>query len=426
MIPALRRVLDVYERLSQFHLVVAPSLESYVDCTEYDVCTESLKVEVETLAFPNRFMFDDGLLVMDTPLDEGVARVLYHAAKEVRAQFHRLIQHTDKVAADANDTLTMKVHGSIASYKNYQDFLYGLPTNNGGIYIESWGTFYTYQRTPNESIYTLEELFRHEYMHYLASRFLIHGNFGDAIYDDCRLTWFDEGLAEYLAGSTRENGIAPRAIIVSGIKSDGDSRMTLNETISACYTGGFKFYRYAGLLFDFLAEDHPDTLSALFDALRANDIGVFDETLATFVASQSSEADYQRHIDSRIAALDELGDPSTSFPLPRTLDKAQPEAIQAGFRTTAADSDADCTVRHTGLDRRFGCTGELSGAVLAAPERATASTSLSGSLDGWLRDAVSYADNFQAMVCHFGEISFAETAEGHMPKTSYDLSLIHI
>ena len=63
---------------------------------------------------------------METPLDEGVARVLYHAAKEVRGQFHRLIQHTDKVAGDTNDTLTMKIHGSITSYKNYQDFLLSL------------------------------------------------------------------------------------------------------------------------------------------------------------------------------------------------------------------------------------------------------------------------------------------------------------
>ncbi len=420
VIAALRRVLDAYERLSEFHFVIAPSLESYVDCTEYDVCTESLKVEVETLAFPNRFVFDDGLLVIETPLNEGVARVLYHAVKEVRAQFHRLIQHTESLAGDTNDALIMKVHGSIASYADYQGFLYGLPTNNGGIYIESWGTFYTYQRTPNESIYTLEELFRHEYMHYLAGRFLIHGNFGDTNYDDCRLTWFDEGLAEYLAGSTRGDGIATRAIIVSGVQSDADDRMTLDETINACYGDSFKFYRYAGLLFDFLADEHPDTLSALFDALRANDIGGFDETLATFVADANSEADYQSHIDSRIAALDELGDPSTSFPLPRTLDEAQPEAVQTGFRSTASDSDADCTVRHTGLDRRFGCTGELTGVVLATSERATASAGFSGSLDGWLRDAVSHADNFQAMVCHFGEISFAETAEGHVPKTQYD------
>ena len=420
VILALRRVLDVYERLSQFHFVIAPSLESYVDCTEYDVCTDSLKVEVETLAFPNRFVFDDGLLVMETPLDEGVARVLYHAAKEVRAQFHRLIQHTEKVAGDTNDTLTMKIHGSITSYKNYQEFLYGLATNNGGIYIESWGTFYTYQRTPNESIYTLEELFRHEYMHYLASRFLIHGNFGDAIYDGCRLTWFDEGLAEYLAGSTRGSGIATRAIIVSGIQSDADDRMTLDETINACYSDGFKFYRYAGLLFDFLAEEHPDTLSGLFDALRANDIDGFDETLAAFAADPTSELGYQSHLDSRVAALDTLSDPSTSFPLPRTLDEALAEPIQTAFQSVASDGDARCSVRYLGLDRRFGCMGELMGGALEAPYGYLASIDFSDSLDGWLRNSVEAADNFQAMVCHFGEITFIETGTDHLPTTPYD------
>ena len=81
----------------------------------------------------------------------------------------------------------MVIYGSRAEYQAYQGFLYGLSTSNGGIYIEPWGTFFTYQRTPQESN-TLEELFRHEYVD-LVARHLIEGMWGESgsIYDGGRI-----------------------------------------------------------------------------------------------------------------------------------------------------------------------------------------------------------------------------------------------
>ena len=57
---------------------------------------------------------------------------------------------------DPNDVLTIVIYGSRADYVTYQGFLYGLGTNNGGMYIEHWGKIFTYQRTSQESIYTLK------------------------------------------------------------------------------------------------------------------------------------------------------------------------------------------------------------------------------------------------------------------------------
>ena len=75
--------------------------------------------------------------------------------------------------------------------------------NNGGIYIEQWGTVFTYQRTPQESIYTLDDLVRHEYVHYLDGRYLIEEMWGENdFYDNSRLTWINEGMAEFFTGST--------------------------------------------------------------------------------------------------------------------------------------------------------------------------------------------------------------------------------
>lgn len=39
--------------------------------------------------------------------------------------------------------------------------------NNGGFYIEGIGMFFIYECMLEESIYSLEELFRYEFMYYL-------------------------------------------------------------------------------------------------------------------------------------------------------------------------------------------------------------------------------------------------------------------
>ncbi len=75
----------------------------------------------------------------------------------------------------------MVIYNSPAEYQ-FNRQLYGYETNNGGLYIEGTGTFFTYERTPEESIYSLEELFRHEFTHYLQGRWKLPGLWGQGKY----------------------------------------------------------------------------------------------------------------------------------------------------------------------------------------------------------------------------------------------------
>lgn len=77
-----------------------------------------------------------------------------------------------------DDILTMVIYNNPEEYR-LNRLLYGYDTNNGGMYIEQDGTFFTYERTAQDSIYSLEELFRHEYTHYLQGRYLVPGLFGE-------------------------------------------------------------------------------------------------------------------------------------------------------------------------------------------------------------------------------------------------------
>ena len=64
-------------------------------------------------------------------------------------------------------------------------------------------------------------------------------------YDNSRLTWINEGMAEFFTGSTSAKSVQPRYVIVDRIQDDGSNRMTVSEVIGSSYSSSFKFYRYS-------------------------------------------------------------------------------------------------------------------------------------------------------------------------------------
>ena len=406
VVAELTDLLPVYPRLSSPYLKVVEGLNQYVDCAQLGLC--SIRDEVIALVFPNRFVFDDGAMVVETPLDQGVIQILYHAAKQAQSQFFRLIESINPLPLDVNETIIMRLYGSRDAYETYQGFLYNLPTDNGGIYIESGATFYTYQRTRQESIYTLEELFRHEYIHYLAGRFVINGSFGATdFYQNCGLTWFDEGLAEFLAGSTQADGVQLRRLIVERVSNDGEDRMTVNEIIGACYSSGFTFYRYSSMLFSYLYEERRGILNEIVDLINADDLAGYNNLLADLKSDANLETAYQVFIDQKIAVLTQFQDPTTRFPALVTLTTEKPSEVEFVFRDTSGDSLAACSVNATEINHRFGCYGELTGTDLDAQIAGSANHYFNEVLDSWIAggNAHPVMNNFDGMNCHFGEIT---------------------
>ncbi|WP_407835178.1 collagenase [Streptomyces sp. DSM 116496] len=234
------------------------------------------KAELEARLFPYTYTYDKGAIKVRTALDRTTVDQLYYASKQVKTQFHRVLGTDQPIAGDANTTLTVVLYASRADYVAYQPVLTGLSTDNGGMYIESTATFYTYQRrVPQDSSLTLEELFRHEYTHYLNGRFAVPGTFGSgAWYSGDRTTAMDEGTAEFFDGATRDDGIAVRKSLVQGVIDDtatGGPRMTVNQLLHATYAGdGFRFYDYAGTFYEYLWRDKPSELQSMYRLLPSS------------------------------------------------------------------------------------------------------------------------------------------------------------
>lgn len=70
--------------------------------------------------------------------------------------------------------------------------LFNIGTNNGGIYIDRDSTFYTFDRTLETNRFSLAQLVKHEYVHYLVESHVKHGEWR---FDENRVYW-DEGIAE--------------------------------------------------------------------------------------------------------------------------------------------------------------------------------------------------------------------------------------
>ncbi|QKQ27858.1 hypothetical protein [Candidatus Reidiella endopervernicosa] len=96
----LEGLLSLYPRLSSAFLEVAKGIERYGDCAAVDetICRVSLVSEIEAEVFPDTYSFDDGRFVVHTALHGGVVELLYHAAKQVEAQFFRMVGDTTPIA----------------------------------------------------------------------------------------------------------------------------------------------------------------------------------------------------------------------------------------------------------------------------------------------------------------------------------------
>ncbi|MFJ7266326.1 collagenase [Streptomyces sp. NPDC099050] len=379
-------------------------LNFYQACKPYGVCKEDIEREL----FPNTYTYDSGAIKVRTALDRATVDQLYYASKQVKAQYHRVVGTDQPLAGDANATLNVVLYASRADYVSYQPLLTGYGINNGGMYIENGATFYTYQRrVPQDSQLTLEELFRHEYTHYLNGRFAVPGTFGQgAWYEGDRTTAMDEGTAEFFDGATRDNGIAVRKSLIKSIIADtagGGPRMSVDQLLHATYANdGFRFYGYSGAFFEFLWNEQPSKLREMYGHLRANDPAGFDAWRKRMGRDAAVQSGYDRFLDAQIAKVDQLYVPNTAFTPNAQLRDAVLADVKSTF-ATATYNTPDCVENGEPGKRRFTCTGRITANLKDWRSDDQNFKDMSETVDYFILDRAGAASNNLAdMNCSFG------------------------
>ena len=301
VIDALQEVSTTYDEYSPQWLTSAFALAEHDDTYQYDV--EDLTAGLRALVLPNTFVFDEGKFIIETALDYEQSLSLYEASQQVKAQFFRLMGDHSAVIDDDNDTLTAVVYGTRQEYADYNGLLYGISyPNSGGVYIESFGTFFTYERLPTESSFTVEELFRHEYTHYLQGRYLIPGDWGiHQIYQNNRMVWFEEGMAQFLSGSTRTDGVLLINVIRERINKLNGIQ-DFDDIFSSSYGSGnaHAFYDFSPLLWSYWYEHDRTLVDELFRYVKTEAIESFDSLINVIEHDTLHEQLYLQYIDDII------------------------------------------------------------------------------------------------------------------------------
>ncbi|MBG9936149.1 collagenase, partial [Bacillus tropicus] len=330
--------LQVYPYLSEAYLTAAQQIDERYNGKDYKgnpISYKQIQEAGKKKYIPKAYTFDNGSMIIRTGQQVTAEKVqrLYWASKEVQAQFYRVVgADTPLEQGQRDDVLTMVIYNNPEEYR-LNRLLYGYDTNNGGVYIEQDGTFFTYERTPQDSIYSLEELFRHEYTHYLQGRYLVPGLFGEGkLYENERLTWFEEGGAEFFAGSTRTHQVVPRKTIVQQLAVNPLNRYTLQQTLYATY-GNWEFYNYAFALQSYLYANRWDLFSQLHNIIKNNQVTQYDQFRETASKSLTLNTAYQNYMQMLIDHKNEYTAPAVSDeylqqPTTKSLTEVQKEITQ--------------------------------------------------------------------------------------------------
>ncbi|WP_260612307.1 collagenase [Paenibacillus popilliae] len=368
-------VMRTQPKLGEFYFVAADQIaRNYDEKDAYGnrVDIDELKQRGKEHYLPQRVEFDDGQIVFRAggQLTQEQLQRLYWAAKEVKAQFHRVIGNDKPLeAGNADDVLTIVIYNSPDEYK-MNKFLYGYDTENGGIYIEGVGTFFTYDRTENQSIYSLEELFRHEFTHYLQARFEVPGQFGQGpLYQGGRMQWFDEGGAEFFAGATRMEGIKPRKSVVGYLVGDEPGqRFSVADTVNSKY-GSWQFYNYSFALYDYLYHHDFNAMDRIHRAIRYNDANAYEQQLASISGDTRTNESYQRSIDEKVTRYEELSTPLVSDDYLLAVEQKPELEIYDEITNVAGLRDSSVKKSNSGLFQTFELRGTYVGGASAGIEQ---------------------------------------------------------
>jgi microbial collagenase len=207
--------------------------------------------------------------------------------------FHkRLETNWQPVADDYNNNLNVVIYASSDDYKAYNFALYGLDTNNGGIYIEgdpsqpgNVGSFYCYVQYDwdnNWDVWNLE----HEVTHYFDGRYDLYGDFYFA--SRYSTVWWSEGLGEYIANRDDYPEIR---------RTCSDKKYSLSAIFDTTYDHGTeRVYYYGYSAVRFLFEKHQEEVRQLLTFFRKGKLDEYTNYIKKDIGKKY-DAEYSKWCD---------------------------------------------------------------------------------------------------------------------------------
>ncbi|MFF1907257.1 collagenase [Kitasatospora sp. NPDC058218] len=187
------------------------------------------------------------------------------------AYFHAVARDKGPVAGDLNTSIEVVVFDTRFDYQVFAATIYGIDTNNGGMYLEgnpattgNQPRFLAYENPsvkPDFQVWNLN----HEYTHYLDGRFNMHGDFYAGV--STPTIWWVEGFAEYVSYSYLDQ---PYTAAIDAAKLRTYALSTLFDTTYQ-NTNSERTYRWGYLAVRYMTEKHRPDVDAVLAKYRAGD-----------------------------------------------------------------------------------------------------------------------------------------------------------
>ncbi len=346
--PVVRPMVQTLVQRSSVTGVTAPvwiGLADMVDyhdpgrCTDYGLC--DWRARAEAAALPQRQVCSPTLTLRTQSMSAAELNATCASVVNQESYFHAKLQtNKQPVANDLNSALELVVFNSSADYETYAGALFGIDTNNGGMYLEgnpatpgNQARFIAYEAEwllPNFQVWNLN----HEYTHYLDGRFNMLGDFSAG--QTTPTVWWVEGLAEHVSYCYL-NQRYDRAFTEAPKLS-----YTLNQLFDTDYNGGStRVYQWGYLAVSFMMERHRADVTTLLGHYRKGEWAAARTLLKTTIGSRY-DAEFRTWLQGVSATGVNCANPVVNQP-PVARFESTVNGLSASFRDTSTDADGRVT-----------------------------------------------------------------------------------
>ncbi|MEU6018121.1 collagenase [Streptomyces sp. NPDC047515] len=250
---------------------VAQMVEAYdkANCSYYGTC--DLAQRLKSAVLPVSYTCSDSIRILAQQMSTADLDASCSSLRNQDAYFHGVARDNGPVDGDRNATIEVVVFDSSTDYQTYAGAIYGINTNNGGMYLEgdpaaegNQPRFIAYEAEwarPEFQIWNLN----HEYTHYLDGRFNMYGDFADGL--TTPTVWWVEGFAEYVSYSYR------KADYDAAAAQAANHTYTLRTLYDTTYENAdqTRIYNWGYLAVRYMLESHRADIDTLLGLYRKGD-----------------------------------------------------------------------------------------------------------------------------------------------------------
>lgn len=240
------------ELIAQYYAALA--LDSF-DGTHL---VDALKASWQANHLPTTVNNNDGSITIVSGLPIAETQNYALTLDSTRAAYTSFLGSWTAPVQPFDSHVTLYLFASPDDYYDYMVTFGPCCADSGGVYIQQTSTFYTYDRTPAQSIYSTEELVKHEFTHYLSDIHIYPGVFGIGDYFSYSPIWSNEGMSEVFAGIELGAGggysFPPREVHLKKICNE--TLPPIDDVLGVVSDYGSFKYRYGWALTYFMLMNH--------------------------------------------------------------------------------------------------------------------------------------------------------------------------